>query len=119
MWFDVQQAVASLVGGNCSPANLAPATFATAATKPGARPRSVATVAGVAAAPAENSGGTDDAERLAHHLAARGPTTYGAAAVALGWGATRAWKAEAQLIASGRAAFDHLGRAILFSDGSE
>jgi hypothetical protein len=34
-------------------------------------------------------------------LRSNGPTTYGAAAVALGWAATRAWQAEARLRASG------------------
>lgn len=39
--------------------------------------------------------------------------TYGAAASALGWGATRAWQAEAALRAAGRIAFDPQGRAAL------
>ncbi len=48
------------------------------------------------------------------HLAAltlNGPMTYGAAAVALGLGATREWQAEARLVAEGRATFSREGRA--------
>lgn len=44
-------------------------------------------------------------------LTLHGPMTYGAAAVALGWGATRAWQAEARLVAEGLAALSREGRA--------
>jgi hypothetical protein len=44
-------------------------------------------------------------------LTLHGPMTYGAAAVALGWGATRAWQAEARLVAEGRATLSREGRA--------
>ena len=44
-------------------------------------------------------------------LRLHGPMTYGAAAVALGWGATRAWQAEASLVAEGRATLTREGRA--------
>lgn len=44
-------------------------------------------------------------------LTLHGNMTYGAAAVALGWGATRAWHAEAALVAEGRATLSREGRA--------
>ena len=43
----------------------------------------------------------------------RGPLSYGAAASALGWGATRAWLAEAELRAAGRIEHDRIGRAAI------
>lgn len=49
MWFDVQQAMATLVGGELPSATPAPATIATVATKPSAARPLVAVVAGVAA----------------------------------------------------------------------
>lgn len=112
MWFDVQQAVARVAGGDMPPATVTPATTA---TKPRAtRPR-VAVVASVAAPTARNpeADRAADSERLADMLATSGPTTYGAAAVALGWGATRTWQAEARLRASGRVISDSQGRATL------
>jgi hypothetical protein len=45
-----------------------------------------------------------------------GPSTYGAAAVALGWGATRAWLAEAQLKAAGLVRNDIHGKTHLVAD---
>ena len=54
-----------------------------------------------------------DLDALLTLLRDRGPMTYGAAATALGWGATRAWQAEAMLLAAGRIAFDPQGRAAL------
>lgn len=53
-----------------------------------------------------------DAEVLLALLRARGPTSYGAAATLLGWGATRAWRAEAELRAAGRVRLGALGEAI-------
>ena len=43
----------------------------------------------------------------------RGPLSYGAAASVLGWGATRAWRAEAALKAAGRIEHDRFGRAAI------
>jgi hypothetical protein len=43
-------------------------------------------------------------------LTLHGPMTYGAVAVALGWSATRAWRAEAGLVAEGRAEVNREGR---------
>jgi hypothetical protein len=51
---------------------------------------------------------------LASYLAflqSNGPASYGAAATALGWGATRAWQAEARLRAAGLAIIDKSGKA--------
>ncbi len=58
---------------------------------------------------AEVPGLSDDARLLIDHLAASGPASYGAAASSLGWGATRAWLAEAELRAEGRVLLNHLG----------
>lgn len=52
-----------------------------------------------------------DPETYLDHLRLHGPTTYGAAATALGWGATRAWQAEARLRAAGLVRYDALGKA--------
>lgn len=46
-------------------------------------------------------------DRLRNH----GPATYGAMATALGWGATRAWRAEAKLRALGLVRLGDFGRA--------
>lgn len=46
-------------------------------------------------------------DRLMQH----GPATVGAAGSALGWGATRAWLAEARLRAAGLVTMESLGRA--------
>lgn len=42
-----------------------------------------------------------DARAYLAHLTQHGPATVGAAGAALGWGATRAWQAEARLRAAG------------------
>ena len=115
MWFDVQQALANLAGGDMPPSPFPPATTATLATKPTpTRPR-VAVVASVAAPQARNPqlDTATDAETFADLLATSGPTTYGAVAVALGWGATRAWQAEARLRAAGRVQYDAGGRTTI------
>ena len=59
----------------------------------------------IQAAPSEG-----DPETLLAWLRLHGPSTYGAGAVALGCGATRAWQAEARLRASGRVQIDDMGR---------
>ena len=53
-----------------------------------------------------------DPAALFSYLRGAGPATYGAAAMTLGWGATRAWQAEAALRGSGRVRLDFLGRMI-------
>jgi hypothetical protein len=52
-----------------------------------------------------------DSETYLAFLRVYGPTTYGVAAVALGWGATRAWQAEAKLRSTGRTAINSDGKA--------
>ena len=58
-------------------------------------------------------GAMADPARLAATLKERGPMTQGAAASALGWGATRAWQAEAALWRRRFIAYDRIGRAAL------
>jgi hypothetical protein len=52
-----------------------------------------------------------DPETYLAFLRSNGPTTYGVAAIALGWGATRAWQAEAELRSTGRTAINSDGKA--------
>lgn len=54
-----------------------------------------------------------DAETFIAFLRDNGPASYGAAAKALGWGATRAWRAQAAANASQRIDFDRIGRAAV------
>lgn len=60
-----------------------------------------------------------DPDALLALLRGRGPMSYGAAATALSWGATRAWQAEAALLAAGRVEHDRLGRAALAAGTGE
>lgn len=121
MWFDVRAKLAEIEGRP-------PTTTATTATQaPAARPVSqlsqvsqrpearkpasrVASVASVAtppraspqpAPPARADGLDSDAGAYLDRLRLHGPATYGAMASTLGWGATRAWQAEAKLRALG------------------
>ena len=120
MWFDAQAALANLTGAKDRVSDPAPcATRATMATQiPEIRSR-VAHVAHVAhpqpcksAAPSSTraDGLHPDAATLLDFLRREGPHTYGAAASGLGWGATRAWQAEARLRAAGMAEIGELGR---------
>lgn len=52
------------------------------------------------------------------HLHASGSTTYGAAAVALGWGGTRAWRAEARLRAAGLVRYGNDGKSFRIDSGA-
>lgn len=88
--------------------------------KPRARPPRVASVASVATplrsnlepvAPARADGLDPDAGAYLDRLRFHGPATYGAMASALNWGATRAWRAEARLRATGRVSIDKSGKA--------
>lgn len=63
------------------------------------------------ACPARADGLDPDAAALLGHIHAHGPTTYGAASLALGWGVTRAWQAEAKLRAAGLVNMGPLGHA--------
>lgn len=47
------------------------------------------------------------------HLRKHGPKPYGAMAFSLGWGATRAWQAEAKLRASGVITLDNRGCPVI------
>jgi len=89
----------------------------------GAQPREAAEAAALAEA-AQAAGTTPEALRrnwathpdaieLFTFLTAHGPHSYGAAAPALGWGATRAWAAEARLRAAGVIVHDGLGQAVV------
>lgn len=114
MWFDVQAALAEVEREPPPPAT--PATSAT--NRPAARARVavVADVAGPASAPdVFREGG--DAAALLELLAREGPQTYGAAAVALCFGATRAWRAEAELLRAGLIRLGPLGRAMIIEGG--
>ena len=55
--------------------------------------------------------GASDPETLLEFLHREGPHAYGAAATALGWGATRAWQAEARLREGGLVRLRTLGEA--------
>ena len=131
MWFDAHAKLAEIEGQ--PPAT--PATTATTATQaPDARAVSqasqvsqppetrnpashVANVASVATPPcsesrpllpARDDGLDADAGAYLDRLRLHGPATYGAMASTLGWGATRAWQAEAKLRAAG---------LVLYRDG--
>lgn len=62
---------------------------------------------------------SDDAETYAEALRLHGPTSYGAIARILGWGATRAGQAEEAVRKAGRIAYDRtgMGRLIEKDDG--
>ena len=132
MWFDVRAKLAEIEGRP-------PATSATPATQaPAARPVSqmsqvsqppearkpvsrVASVASVAtpprpkpdpAPPARTDGLDTDAGAYLERLRLHGTATYGAMASDMGWGATRAWRAEAKLRAAGLVTMGELGRAM-------
>ena len=111
MWFDAQRALAELTGAESPVSEARPlATIATSATRAPEASPNVASVASVAtsqphktASPpsARADGLHPDAAALFKFLGHEGPHTYGAAASRLGWGATRAWQAEARLRAAG------------------
>lgn len=60
----------------------------------------------------------DDADRYADALHLHGPMSYGMAMRLLGWGATRAGRAEAALRKEGRITFNKAGRAVLAGDAN-
>jgi hypothetical protein len=63
--------------------------------------------------PARADGLDPDAGAYLDWLRLHGSATYGAMTFTLGWGATRAWRAEAMLRASGTVRLDHWGRAVI------
>jgi hypothetical protein len=66
----------------------------------------------------KTDGAYPDAGKYLDFLHLHGPATYGASATALGWGATRAWQAEEQLVAAGLVLHDRLGKAVIAPDKS-
>jgi len=113
MWLDVRAKLAEIEGQP-------PATTATPATKQADPAPRVAEVASVAtpprpksqpAPPARADGLEPDAGAYLDRLRLHGPATYGAMASTLGWGATRAWRAEAKLRAAGLVVYRE-GRAV-------
>lgn len=97
MYFDVHAALAEIERRAPSPA---PAPC-----------RNVADVAGGGARIQKAQPPAPDAEILLGLLRRDGPRSYGAAASALGWGAGRAWQADARLRAAGLIRYDEFGRA--------
>ncbi|MDO9525189.1 MAG: hypothetical protein Q7J57_06545, partial [Gemmobacter sp.] len=69
------------------------------------------------APPARADGLDPDAGAYLDRLHLYGPATYCAMASALGWGATRAWQAEARLRAAGLVVIDKAGKAVPFPMG--
>lgn len=61
--------------------------------------------------PTPVTGEAADSETYLAFFRRNGPATYGAVATSLGWGATRAWQADARLRASGLLPLDSQGRA--------
>jgi hypothetical protein len=114
MWFDAQAALAEIEAcENRVFAPSPPATIATTATNTPTQYLIVADVADVAAPrpqKLEITPSTSDPEIYLAFLHANGPSTYGAIAAALGWGATRAWQAEARLRAAGMVRFSNNGK---------
>lgn len=110
MWFDVSVEMARLQSSDLRP-NLFRMTEKNALK--------VAEIAEVAALSCEkpkpvsamrSDGLNYDAGAYLDYLHLHGPSTYGAFATALGWGATRAWQAEAHLRAAGLVRHDSLGK---------
>ena len=115
MWFDAQSALAEIQAGGKPGFDRAPrATRATCATRTPEMQPGVAHVAHVARPRGSNPEITpcaSDAETYLAMLHRSGPQTCGAAGSILGWGATRAWKAEARLRAAGLVRYGDLGKA--------
>jgi hypothetical protein len=127
MWYDPRKALAQL--GDPTPAQAFPVPLVAQVARV-ARPhppKSGASGPSLMAAAIAHVGASKEfpdykrADPQAHALASdpdtylaaltlHGPMTYGAAAVALGWGATRAWQAEAQLVAEGKTTLSRAGR---------
>ncbi len=109
MWFDVAEALARLTAndgrGNFPNIKGEPPRLAELAELAGGQAAIAQT------APLARADGLDpDSGAYLDHLRRHGCSTYGAVAVALGWGATRAWQAEAGLIEVGAARYGQHGR---------
>ena len=70
------------------------------------------------APPARPDGLDPDAGAYLDRLHLHGPASYGAMASAMGWGATRAWRAEAKLRAAGLVVYRE-GRAVPVASHSD
>ena len=110
MWFDAQQGARGNRAGRPAPCYICYTRY-----KPHRALAPVAIVADVAGPrPVRSETQPDqDAAALLALLEREGPQTYGAAAVILGIGATRAWRAEAELRRAGRIRLGPLGRAFI------
>jgi len=114
MWFDAKAALAASEGSGARPDP--PSPGAIRANPPAADPPRLARIArSEPAAPpsAPSANPQEDAAALADALRLHGPMTQGAVALALGWGATRAWRTEARLRATGKVRMDAWGRAVI------
>lgn len=67
----------------------------------------------------EPSESRSDPDLLLGHVRACEPSSYGGAATDLGIGASRAWRAEAALVAAGLVRLDHLGRMTLIEEARQ
>ena len=105
MWFDPHRKLAEIAAHPFEPAKPAPhvAIVASVATPILQKPQSTLR--------ARADGLEPDAGAYLEFLRLHGPATYGAMASELGWGATRAWRAEANLRAAGVVTMGPLGRA--------
>jgi len=108
MWLDVRAKLAEIEGRPpaTSWAEPAPrvAEVASVATPPRSKSEPMP--------PARADGLDPDAGAYLDRLRLDGPATYGAMASTLGWGATRAWRAEAKLRAAGLVRMGEQGRAV-------
>lgn len=112
MWFDVQTALEQIKAGEKPGSDPDPRANHAKRANPSPSPR-LAQIARLARHPVQKleiTPSASDPETYLAFLHLHGTTTYGAAATALGWGATRAWQAEARLRAAGLVRQDGLGR---------
>ena len=119
MWFDVSAAVVQLQAmGENTPAVIR------MTERNGPKVAEIAEVAGhypqnLKSSPVTKTDGAyPDAGKYLDFLHLHGPSAYGASATALGWGATRAWQAEAWLKAAELLQYDRLGKAAIAPDKS-
>lgn len=113
MWFDAYAILAEIERVGAS--DLPPPQRAQTPTRPPETAPRVAQVAQVARPPAQKleiACCASDNQTLLDFLHREGPQTYGAAATALGWGASRAWQAEAGLRAAGSVRSGEFGRMV-------
>ena len=117
MWFDPYRAIAALEGGTLPPLERKPeGPTGLAQVARIARPPDLKRETDLSAGP---KGPGADALALLDLLTHNGPSTYGAAAVALGWGATRAWQAETRLRTAGKVVIGLNGKAAPSETGEQ